>query len=202
MQNVCNRGLYQGDGGFDFLAVPDPQRAKFCRAVREAADRIHQSIQALARSRAGTDHRNTQPGCKQIQINADFFLLCFVHQIDAQHDMIGNLHGLKHQIQIPFQTGGVSNDHYGVGPAETNEVPGNFLLGRVRHQRIGPRNIHHDKIGSSMPVSPLRVYDSFSRPVARMLVESREAVEHRAFPHIRIAGKGDDLILLCFFFNM
>ena len=57
---------------------------------------------------------------------------------------------------------------------------------------IAARQVHQDVALAVVFEISLGVHHRLARPVARMLVQTGEGVEHRGFAHIGIAGQSDD----------
>ena len=100
---------------------------------------FQQFLQALFAPGRHTDHRNTQASFQCRQIHGNTFLFPFIQQIDTDQNPSGKLHSLQNQVQIPCQTGNITNKYNRIRLFQAEKVPGNRFLGRMRTQRIRAR---------------------------------------------------------------
>ena len=192
-QRPLQQRLQLLDSGFDRLGIADFRGVRFLPGDHPRR-RVHQLIQPFPAAGAGAHHRHAEILGQLVKINADILFLGLVHQVDADHHPVGDLHGLQHQVQVALQAGGVADHHDAVRPAEADKIPGHLFLRGMRHEGICTGDIHQNGVHPLMGVVPLGVGNGFSRPIAGMLIQAGQLVEHGAFPHVGVARQGDDLI--------
>ena len=163
---------------------------------------FHQLVKASLFPGNGAGHRYAQLFRQPLQVNGDILAGGFVHQVHAYQDPVRYFHGLKYQVQVALQAGGVAHNHNPVASAKTDKVAGHFLLRGVGHEGIGAGDIYqHVAVLLCLTVA-LGIGHGFSRPVSGMLVHSREIVEKGAFTYIGVACYGDYFIIRCLFFYL
>ena len=187
--------LQQGDRIFDGVGIPDRKRFARLRSGAHPLQTIREKAQAFFPARRRPDHRHPQTPGEQLKVELYAFALRFVHQIDAYHDAPRYLKRLQNKIQVPLKAGRVAHNDDRVRLPEADEIPRDLLLGRVRHQRISAGDIDHDVGAPAGGASPLSVRNGLSRPVARVLVQAGQGVEHGAFSHVRVSGQRDYLVV-------
>ncbi len=142
------------------------------------------------------DHRHAQPTRQLPGIHGEAVPLRLVHEIQADHHPVGDLHHLQGQVEIAFQARGVHHDQRHIRLAEQHEVSGNLLIRARRQQRIRAGQIDELVAAALKQETTLSARDGLPRPVARVLTQSGQRVEHRALAHIRIAGQSHDVFRL------
>ena len=95
-------------------------------------DRVEQFREALPLPHRCRDDRNAKPVFKRLDIDPDPVTARLIHQVEADHDAVGDLEDLQHQVEVPLQPGRVHHHHGHVGIAKQDEVPGNLLIGAPR----------------------------------------------------------------------
>ncbi len=151
-------------------------------------------LQPFPLSRRCGHHRDPQAPGKGQMIHMDPLFFCLIYQVQANHHPTHQLHGLKDQVQIPLQAGGVAHHYDRVGPASEEKVPGDLLLRRPGCHGIGARQIHQYVLVAVIGIGAAGQLHRLTRPVSGMLVQARQAIEHRAFSYVWIAHQGNDLL--------
>ena len=142
-------------------------------------------------SRGRANHRHAKPLRQRVQVDADVLALRLVHQVHADNHLFRDFQRLQHEIEVALKTGCIAHDHDGVRIAKAEKISRHLLLGGMGEQGVGARDVHeHIGVFPRFAIA-LRACDGFARPVARVLVHAREAVEYRALSHVWIAGDGD-----------
>jgi hypothetical protein len=107
---------------------------------------------------------------------------------------IGDFQHLKHQIQVPLEHSSVDHDDDAVRAAEQQEVPRNLFVHRQAQERVRARQIHEREQLAVDLEPPFGPGDRLSRPVADVLLEAGDRVEHRALAGIRITTDRYDVV--------
>ena len=127
---------------------------------------FHQLVKALLFSGNGAGHGYSQLFRQTFKVNGNILACGFVHQVHTYQDAVRYFHGLKHQVQVALQTGGIANHHNPVASAKADEVAGHFLLRGVGHEGVGAGDIYqHVAVFSCLTVA-LGIGHGFSRPVS------------------------------------
>ena len=183
--------LQSGDGGLHPLGVAKGRRGGG-GPLGHLIQRIQKGVEGPLFSAHRSNDWHTKALGEKGEVDVDALAAGLVHQVDADHHPGVQFQSLKDQIQIPFQTGGVTDHRHGIGAAEAEEVPGHLLLGGVGQKRVSTGEVHQN---IALPLSlavALGVGHRFARPVACMLVKAGEGVEEGGFSHIGVARQGDD----------
>ena len=140
---------------------------------------------------AGGDDRHLKQFAQLFQVDFDFLLARFIHQINTDDDVRGHLENLKDEVEVPLQRRCVADyDRYS-GFLETDEFAGDRFLSAVGDQGIRSRQVDQRIVRFLMPCRAFRQRDGFPRPVAGVLVHAGQLIEHGAFADIGIAGQRD-----------
>ena len=156
-----------------------------------------QFIQSLSAARCCADDRRAERVGERGQVEHDALLRRFVQQIHA-HDRrnIRRLEGLQHEVQAALQTGRIRQNEHGLRLARAEIVPRDLLLGGVGEQRVRPRQIDERETLAAVCKIAARRGDGFPRPVARVLPQPGEGVEHGGFSHVRVSRQSNDMRLV------
>ena len=176
---VGHGGCQQRQRSLQRLCVAHPAHARRAFSPNHALHGTHQLQQAFAAASCRRDDRYAQPLLQQGRIHFHAFAPRLVHQVHTQYHIIRNFHCLQRQIQIAFQAGGVAHHHNGVCTAKADEVPRHRFLRGMCHQRIAARDIYQHAAPAARLAVSLRAGHRFAGPVARVLVHTRQLVEHR-----------------------
>ena len=162
------------------------------RTVEQPVERREQPLAAPPLPGDDADHRDAETALQQRKVEPQPAPLRFVQQIDAHEDAVRVFQDLQDQVQVPGEAGGVADHDDGTGLPGAEKVPGGRLLRRVRQEGVGPGQVH-----KTVPPPPVQTLapgadHGLSRPVARVLAQASETVEHRAFPHVGVSRQRDD----------
>ena len=186
-----------GEGGFNRLGVGDAPGVRSLRPGGLLHKGSGQGGKAPAAAGGGADDRAAEPLRQGGEVCLYPLLFRFVQKIHAQDQAGRDLPNLQHQAQVPGQAGGIGHGHGHIRRPGEKIVPGYFLLRGVGAEGIGAGQVHQAHGGVSDPKAPLRRGNSLSGPVAGVLVQTREGVEHRGFAHIGVSRQGG-----CDFFHV
>ena len=156
---------------------------------------FHQLVKASLFPGNGAGHRNTQLFRQTLQVNGDILAGGFVHQVHTYQDPVRYFHGLKYQVQVALQAGGVAHHHRPVRAAEAKEVPGHLLLGGVGHEGVGAGEVHQHIAPAAPLTAALGAGHCLARPVAGVLAQAGKGVEHGGLAHVGIARQGHDAVI-------
>ena len=187
----------RADRGLDFRRMLlNPERRGLDLAGRDPMDGSEELGHADAVARRSRDHRHAERVFQLLDVDADAVALRLVHQVETDHDPVGDLEHLQREIEVPLEPRGIEDHHRHVGPAEQNEIPGNFLVGAAGLEGVGARQVHDLHPRSGMLVLPFGAGHRLPGPVAGVLPEPGQRIEDRALPRVRIAGEGDEVVPL------
>ena len=156
-----------------------------------------QFVQPLSAARCRADDRHAERAGERGQVEHDALLCRFVQQIHA-HDRgnVRRLERLQHEVQTALQTGRICQNEHGLRFAGAEIVPRDLLLGGVGEQRVRPRQIDERETLAAVCKIAARRGDGFPRPVARVLPQPGEGVEHGGFAHVRVSRQSNDMRLV------
>ena len=156
-----------------------------------------QFIQPLSAARCRADDRHAERAGERGQVEHDALLRRFVQKIHA-HDRgnVRRLERLQHEVQTALQTGRIRQNEHGLRLAGAEIVPRDLLLGGVGEQRVRPRQIDERETLAAVCKIAARRGDGFPRPVARVLPQPGEGVEHGGFSHVRVSRQSNDMRLV------
>jgi len=160
----------------------------------DSMDGVQELLDPLSGPGNGGHHRNSQLPGQCSRIHGDPMASCLVGEVQTHHHPIGDLQDLEREVQIPLQPRGVHHHDGDVRASEEEEVPGHFLVGASSLERIGARQVHQLDPAPLVGENPLRPDNRLPGPVAGMLPETGERVEHRALPGIRVTGQCNEII--------
>jgi hypothetical protein len=143
-------------------------------------------------------HDGHVQGCRQGGgIDAPAAPLGDVHHVERQDDRTAELPDLERQPEVQAQVGRVGHAHDDVGgglvrePAE-HDVARDLLVGAVRPQRIGARQIDHiDDAAARASEAAGLALDGDAGVVGDLLPAAGQRVEDRGLAAIRVADQGD-----------
>ena len=162
------------------------------RATALLANALGQPVDSLPTGcRHGNDRHAEQSG-ELLCVHADAPALRFVHKVDADNDVPRQLRRFQHKGNSTPQTARVAHDDRRIRPSGAEECRSRFLLRRMRREGIHARNVHHAEFSSLPQKASLGCCHRLSRPVARVLVKTCQAVEDRAFADVGIPREGND----------
>ena len=136
-------------------------------------------------------HRHAQTACQGFTVHFDAPPLCLIHQVHQHHHFSDVPENLIGEDQVPLQTGGVAYHHQAVKFPLEQRIPGHLFLLRLGVQRIGTRQIRQLIVPPLIAVAASGQGHGFPGPVARVLVHSRQGLEHRGLPHVGISRQQD-----------
>ena len=96
---------------------------------RHAIESLQQFRDPLTGPCGRRDDRHSQLPRQLLDIDADAVPARFVHQIQTDHNALGDFHHLQGQVQIPLQACGIQHDERHVGLSEQNEIARNLFVG-------------------------------------------------------------------------
>ena len=147
-------------------------------------------LHAAALQRRGGDDGATQLAGQAVDIDLVAVFLHQVHHVQRDNDRDTQVQDLAGQIQVALKVGGVDQVDDGVGAAFEQIIARHDLLGRIRGQRVDARQVRDGHVLVAR-VLALLLLDGHARPVANVLVGTRQVVEHRRLAAVRVAGKGN-----------
>ena len=108
-----------------------------------------------------------------------------------------NFHYLKCKVKVSFKAGGVADHNDPLAAAVCYKIPCHLLLGGMRHKGICAGEIGEDDVSAAPQTFSPCGGNGLARPVARVLVHTREGVENGGFAHVRVACKSDAHLFFC-----
>ena len=167
------------------IAQGNARLGVFRRLVNARRD----GVNAYSFACACADCRNAEQALERGDIGYNAVCFRFVEQVHTEQNMRRYLRNLNQQIEISLQAGGVADYDDRLGISEADEITrGGFLLGICR-QGIAPGQV--DKRTARIAAVACGKPDGFARPVSRVLIQSRQIIENRAFAYIRIPCERD-----------
>jgi hypothetical protein len=139
----------------------------------------------------GEYDRHAEFARERTRIHCDAVALRLVDEVHAHHGAVGDVEHLQHEIQIALESRGVGHDHRDVGTSEQDEIAGDILVDAGRQQRVGAGQIDDAVLSPTEREAALGARDRLAGPVARVLAQSRQRIEHRALSDVGIAGQRD-----------
>lgn len=96
---------------------------------------------------------------------------------------------------MPFQVGCIDDAHDHVGSRLVLDVPekmidGDHFVGTSRSETVRSRKVDDLKLGLTVSRGPFLFLDRDARIVADVLTKSRQGVEERGFPSVRVSYEG------------
>jgi hypothetical protein len=176
-------------------AFADPVRAAADLAARHFRDRLHQRGQPFAEAGGGRHDAHAEITREAAIVDLDATALRLVHQVQADHDAVRDLEHLQHDVQVAFEHRGI-DDHDGhIRLAEEHEVARHLFVETRRQQRIGAGQVHQLEALVAVRKRPFGARHRLAGPVAGVLPEARERVEHGALAGVGIAGERDHVVV-------
>ena len=147
-------------------------------------------LHAAALQRRGGDDGAAQLAGQAVDVDLVAVLLHQVHHVQRDYDRDAQVQDLAGQIQVALKISGVDQVDDGIGTALEQIIARHDFLGRIRGQRVDARQVRDGHVLVAR-VLALLLLDGDARPVANVLVGTRQVVEHRRLAAVRVAGKGN-----------
>ena len=176
----------------DLPAVRDHVRTG--SGFEDSNDRIGEFRDPFSLDGYGGNDRDTEDLPESCGVDADPFLRGKIHLVHGDDQGALQLGELEGEEEVPFQRGGIGDIDHNVRAVVGNKFAGDLLLGRERGDGVDPRKIDHADPFSPVLEETFRPFNRLARPVADVLVDTRQLVERRALAHIRVPGKGDNIL--------
>ena len=164
------------------------------RRGHNGVERIEQGAERFLFPRRHAHDRHTELRLQRGQVDADAFAPRLVKQIHA-HDRVRRyaVH-LQREHERALETRRVAHDDHGVRFTAAHKVARDSLLGRVRLQRVGAREVDEQILLPRRAAAAARTADGFPGPVSGVLAHPGQGVEDGALADVRVARQRHDAL--------
>ena len=149
---------------------------------------LHRIIDGFSPQRGDLHHSASQCPAKFFGVDLIAVFPDEVHHVDRDDNRAPDLHKLCRQIQVALNIGAIHNIENDIRLVVNQVIPGNYLLKCVGAEGIDARQILNDDILVFL-VSPLFLFHCHARPVADILIASRQRIEQCGLAAVRISRK-------------
>ena len=145
-----------------------------------------------ARARVGrdADDLTVQSLADAREVDRVAVFLDDVHHVDRNHHRQSEFGQLRREVEVALDVRAVDDVQDRVGVLLDEELARDLLLEGVRRERIDARQVLDDDVLMSFQDAFL-LLDGDARPVADVLVRSRERIEERRLTRIGVSGQGN-----------
>jgi hypothetical protein len=176
----------------DILVIPtDAGRSGMVIVVtsRHGIDGCQELVHASIPSRDHRDNGDTKGRLQHLGLDVDPLLFSDVHHVQRYNYWSREGDELRHQIEATLENSSVDQGHDHIRALPDDELAGDNLLGRVRGQAVGPRQIDQPIGCAIMSERALFPLDGLPGPIPNVLIEAGEEVEERRFSHIGLTSQ-------------
>ena len=152
--------------------------------------------EALSADGGDLNHRNSELGGELRDVDAVAALLDDIDHVDGDDYRDAELDELGREVEVPVEVCSVNDVEDTVRVSVNEIVSGNHLIAAERGEGVGSGEVDHLNLAflASLDVeidNSRLALNSDSRPVAHVLVGTREVVEHCGLAAVGVAGKGN-----------
>ena len=136
-------------------------------------------MQALFGARYRGDGGDAEVTRQAADIDVDALALGLVHQVDADDDAVSDFKHLQNKVEVALERGGVDDDDGAVGASEEDEVAADLFVLRRGEKRVGAGQVDQLVVFVLEGIAAFGALDGLAGPVADVLAQAGERVEHR-----------------------